>query len=105
MRLRTLLLAPLLALTTAVPVRAQRLPIDVRPDHYDLAFDVDLGRARFEGTETIRVRLDEPATRVVLHAVDIDIHEVTIASGGATQRAGVAFDRATETAALTVSAT
>jgi aminopeptidase N len=105
MRLRTLLLAPLLAVATAVPARAQRLPIDVRPDHYDLAFDVDLGRARFEGTETIRVRLSEPTARVVLHAVEIDIHEVTIASGGAMQKARVAFDKATETATLTVSAT
>src|ERR1700681_2030241 len=103
MRLRTLLLAPLLAVATAVPLRAQRLPIDVRPDHYDLAFDVDLGRARFGGTETIRVRLSKPATRVVLHAVDIDIHDVTIANEGATQKAKVAFDPAAETATLSVS--
>jgi aminopeptidase N len=99
---RTLLLAPLLTVATAVPSLAQRLPIDVRPDHYDLAFDVDLGRARFEGTETIRVRLSEPATRVVLHSLDIDIHEVTIAGDGATQKARVALDPAAETATLSV---
>jgi aminopeptidase N len=67
--------------------------------------DVDLGRARFEGTETIRVRLEEPATRVVLYALDVDLHEVTIASGGATQKARVALDKVTETATLTVSRT
>ena len=38
------------------PLRAQRLPATVTPDHYDLAFVVDLARERFEGTETIRVR-------------------------------------------------
>src|ERR1700674_3579401 len=105
MRPRMLLLAPMLAVATAGPAHAQRLPIDVRPDHYDLALDVDLGRARFEGTETIRVRLSEPATRVVLHALDIDIHEVTIATDGATQKAKIALDRAAETATLSVSRT
>ncbi len=33
---------------------AQRLPGTAIPEHYDLAFDVDLAGARFEGTETIR---------------------------------------------------
>jgi aminopeptidase N len=100
---RMLLLAHLVTFATAAPSLAQRLPVDIRPDHYDLAFDVDLGRARFEGTETIRVRLSEPARRVVLHALDLDIHEATIASDGASRKAKVALDRAAETATLSVS--
>jgi len=54
----------------------------VTPDHYDLAFVVDLGHERFEGTETIRVQVAEPTTRVVLHALDIQFREATIGAGG-----------------------
>ena len=50
---------------------AERLPTTVTPEHYNLAFDVDLARARFEGAETIRVTLTEPAARIVLHAVEM----------------------------------
>jgi aminopeptidase N len=74
----------------------------VRPDHYDLAFVVDLARARFEGTETIRVRLDRQATRIVLHAADIEFRAASVRQGGASQTATVTLDAKTETAALAV---
>lgn len=107
MRLRTLLPLPrrprrpvprwvhgglLLGLTWLAPPRAadaQRLPTSVRPEHYDLAFDVNLTRARFQGTESIHVQLDEATNRILLHAVAITFREVTIESGGAAQRASV----------------
>ncbi len=82
---------------------AERLPTTVTPEHYSLAFDVDLARARFEGAETIRVTLTESSTRIVLHAVEITFHEVTITAGGRSQKARVALDRANQTAVLTVS--
>ncbi len=82
---------------------AERLPTTVTPEHYSLAFDVDLARARFEGAETIRVTLTEPGTRIVLHAVEITFHDVTITAGGRSQKAKVALDRANQTAILTVS--
>ena len=94
--------AALLATLFCTPAAAQRLPTNVRPDHYDLAFDVDLARARFHGTETIRVRLNAPATRIVLHALDLEFHEVTIDGGGARQRAEVVLDQSAETATLVV---
>src|SRR5229473_6415292 len=72
-----------IALLTALPASAQRLPTTVTPDHYDLAFVVDLTRERFDGTETIRVRVAEPTSRVVLHAVDLELREVTIGAGTA----------------------
>src|SRR4051794_12211597 len=81
---------------------AQRLPATVVPEHYDLAFDVDLGAARFSGEETIRVTLTEASRRIVLNALDIRFQEVTIAAGGRTERATVALNDGTETAALTV---
>jgi len=90
-----LLLAPL-------PVSAQRLPTIVTPDHYDLAFVVDLTHERFEGTERIRVQVAEPTARVVLHAVDLTLREVTIGAGASSQAAAVALDDKTQTATLTV---
>jgi aminopeptidase N len=92
----------LAAIVTARDARAQRLPSTVTPEHYDLAFDVDVAAAAFRGTEAIRVRLAEPARRIVLHALDLRIEDVTIAAGGVTQPAGVSFDTAAQTATLTV---
>jgi len=78
-----------MAFILAAPAAAQRLPATVVPDQYDLTFAVDLDRARFEGTETIRVQVAEPTARVVLHALDIEFHDVTIGTGPAAQTAKV----------------
>ena len=64
---------------------AQRLPSSVTPEHYDLAFSLDLDHEHFEGVETIRVRVAETTPRVVLHSVDLDLREVTIGAGPAAQ--------------------
>src|SRR5438132_13865591 len=94
--------ALLFILILAGPAAAQRLPVTVAPDHYDLTFAVDLDRARFEGTETIRVQVAEPTARVVLHALDVELHDVTIGTGAAAQQAAVATNPADGTATLTV---
>src|SRR3954453_15544113 len=101
MRARVSVLISVLVLA-ALPASAQRLPHTVLPDHYDLAFTVDLARERFEGTETIRVQVAEPTSRIVLHAVDLDLREVTIGAGGDAQKAAVAQDEGAQTATLTV---
>src|SRR5262245_60206934 len=101
MRVRVSLLIGLLVLA-AHPASAQRLPQTVVPDHYDLAFTVDLARERFEGAETIRVQLAEPTTRIVLHAVELELREVTIGSGAAAQKASVAMSEPAQTATLSV---
>src|SRR5262245_25249210 len=92
----------LLLTLSPLPATAQRLPTTVLPDHYDLAFVVDLARSRFEGTETIRVRTTEPTSRIVLHALEIEFHEVTIGSGAGAQKASVTPDEPSQTATLTV---
>ena len=92
----------ILCLLACSPAGAQRLPTTVVPAHYDLAFDVDLAAARFDGVETIKVALAEPSRRVVLNAVEIQFHEVTIDAGGVSQKATVALNAATQTAALNV---
>src|SRR5580765_6585396 len=109
--MRTRTLAPpflglwfvLFIVSGATPALAQRLPTTATPEHYDLAFTVDLGRARFEGTETIRVQLNETTPRVVLNAIDLTFKDVTIAAGGGrAQQATVSLDEQKQTATLTV---
>src|SRR5215510_7849451 len=89
-------------LSTALPASAQRLPTNVTPEHYDLAFVVDLPRERFEGTETIRVRLAEPTSQIVLNAIELQFKTVTIGAGPIAQTAQVTLDEAKQTATFTV---
>jgi aminopeptidase N len=97
-RFRLVLISALLA----APAAAQRLPETVTPEHYDLAFVVDLQGERFEGAETIRIRTPGPTARVVMNAVDIDFVEVTIGTGAAAQKATVVLDPPSQTATLVV---
>jgi hypothetical protein len=81
---------------------AGRLPATVVPEHYGLAFTIDMDGERFSGGETINVRVAEATSQIVFNALDLDVRDATIAAGGATQKATVSFDRAQETATLTV---
>ena len=89
----------------AAPATAQRLPRTATPEHYDLAFTVDIPHARFEGTETIRVQVDVPTTRIVVNAAEIHFASVTIDAGAATQTAAVTLDATRDTATFVVPTT
>jgi aminopeptidase N len=85
------------------PAGSLRLSTNVTPEHYDLTFVVDLAHARFEGTETIRVQTAQSTPTIVLHALDIDVHEATVRALGddaVSQTAQVSFDQKRETATL-----
>ncbi len=96
-------LAVVLALVAA-PATAQRLPSGVTPEHYTLWFAPDLANATFRGRAEIKVRLEQPAAAITLHAAEIAFGQVTIDAGGRTHPATVTTDAATETATLTVPA-
>jgi aminopeptidase N/puromycin-sensitive aminopeptidase len=81
---------------------AQRLPEIARPENYKLTFAPDLDNAKFEGDETIAIRLLKPTSEITLNAVDIDFHDVTVASGGATQKAKVTPQKEKEMVVLAV---
>jgi puromycin-sensitive aminopeptidase len=100
--MRTLRLTLLFAALFPASAFADRLPGTVVPDHYDLSFAIDLARERFSGQETIRVRVGQATSRIVLHALDLELQQVTIEAAGSTQNATVSFDRNAETATLTV---
>jgi aminopeptidase N len=81
---------------------AQRLPDTARPENYKLTFTPDLEKAKFEGGETIAIRVLKPTSEITVNAVDIDFHEVTITSGGTTQKAKVTPEKEKERVVLSV---
>jgi aminopeptidase N/puromycin-sensitive aminopeptidase len=81
---------------------AQRLPEVAKPENYKLTFTPDLEKAKFDGDETIILRVQKPTSEITLNAVDIDFHEVTITSGGAAQTAKVTSEKEKEMVVLAV---
>jgi aminopeptidase N len=81
---------------------AQRLPEVARPDNYKLTFAPDLDKATFEGDETISIHVLHSTSEITLNAVDIDFHEISITSGGSTQKAKVTPEKDKEMVVLSV---
>ncbi len=98
---RMLAVVAFLVLTLSLAA-AQRLPEVARPENYKLTFTPDLDNARFAGDETITIRLLKPTSAITLNAVDIDFHDVTITSGGTTQKAKVSPEKEKEMVVLAV---
>ncbi len=81
---------------------AQRLPEVARPENYKLTFAPELEKAKFEGDETIAIRVLKSTSEITLNSVDIDFHDVTVTSGGASQKAKVTPQKDKEMVVLTV---
>ena len=81
---------------------AQRLPATVVPENYRLLVDVNIAGRKFSGEETIRVRIAQPVREVVLNSLGLDILSAELIAGGSTQTVKVSYDRAAETAHLTL---
>ncbi len=81
---------------------AQRLPEVARPENYRLSFTPNLDSATFQGDETIRIEVLKPTSEITLNAADIDFHDVSITSAGATQPAKVVPEKDKEMAVLSV---
>jgi len=79
--MKTIFTTLTMLLLTLIPAVAQRLPATARPENYKLTFTPDLENAKFEGDETLTVRVLKPTSEITLNAVDIDFHNVTITSG------------------------
>jgi puromycin-sensitive aminopeptidase len=88
--------------TTSVDTASFRLPHDVVPKRYALTLSPDLAAARFEGEERVEVEVRQATRTVVLNAVELEIHEATIAREGQQPlTAQVALDEETARATLT----
>jgi aminopeptidase N len=94
--------AVIAALGCCIPVTAsaERLSQAVRPEHYTLTLTPDLKAATFTGIESIDVNLAEPADRITLNAVALDLKSVTVTAGGKEQQAAITLDKAKEQAAF-----
>ena len=93
-----------LLLAGASTAWGQHLPTTVRPDHYDLKFTVDIAHARFDGTETIRVDVLEPTTRIVMNAAELRFRDASIGQPPAAQVASISMDEASQQVTLTAPA-
>jgi aminopeptidase N len=96
---RIFLLFTFLTLLASVAA-AQRLPEIAVPEHYQLSFTPDFQKDNFEGEETIRVRILKTTSEIVLNSAEIEFQEVTVSSGGATQRAKINIDKEKQMATL-----
>ena len=81
---------------------AQRLPELAVPESYKLIFTPDFDKDNFAGGETIQIRVLKPTSTLVLNSADVEIHQASVSSGGATQTANVTFDKDKEQATLTL---
>src|SRR5712691_5687 len=90
------------ALVVASLALAQRLPEVAVPENYKLTFTPDLDKATFAGDETISIRVLKPTSEITLNAADIDFHEISITSGGSTQKARVTPEKDKEMVVLAV---
>lgn len=84
--------AALLLLSGCPALLAQRLPTNVRPEHYTLQLTPDMQKATFSGEETIEVTLAQPANSITLNAAEIQFQSVTANAGGRDMKADVTLD-------------
>ena len=81
-----------------------RLPTAVRPTHYDLVLEPDLGDATFAGTVDIDAEVVHATSRLVLNAAELDITEATVTVGTTTHAAVANVDEDAERLTLDVEA-
>ena len=81
---------------------AQQLPRTVLPENYQLTLSPNFQTDKFDGDETITVRVAQPTSAITLNAAEITFGETTVTQNGATQTAQVTRDPKAETATLTV---
>lgn len=96
------------------PSNPYRLPRTAIPSHYDITLEPDLEAASFKGSVTIKVEVTEPVSEIWLNAIELDIHEATLADTGAKatvklhekeERAQLIFEKPVSAGAHTISAT
>jgi len=81
---------------------AYRLPRNVLPEHYGLIFEVDLGRAAFDGEASIDLQVTQLSSEVVLNAADLEIDDARfVTDGGRAVPATVSLRPGEEQAVLT----
>ncbi|KAI6006003.1 hypothetical protein EDD15DRAFT_2215318 [Pisolithus albus] len=65
---------------TSVPSDDFRLPLDVKPKHYDLTIKTDLNRDVYEGIVKVDLEVKKQTSTIVLNVADLDISDVILHS-------------------------
>ncbi|KAI6036643.1 hypothetical protein BKA83DRAFT_4165803 [Pisolithus microcarpus] len=65
---------------TGVPSDDFRLPLDVKPKHYDLTIKTDLSRDVYEGVVNVDLEVKKQTSTIVLNVADLDISDVILHS-------------------------
>jgi puromycin-sensitive aminopeptidase len=63
-----------------------RLPTTIRPRRYVATVTLDLDARTFSGQQTIELELAEPAQEIILHAIALQLGEVTFRAGNETRK-------------------
>lgn len=72
---------------TGVNVQSRELlPANVIPRHYHVTLEPDFEELTFEGTVVIDLDVAEESKSIALHALELDIHNAKVTSGGQTIR-------------------
>jgi puromycin-sensitive aminopeptidase len=79
-----------------------RLPRTVLPRRYALSLTPDLAAATFEGSVDVDVDVAEATREVVLNAIELEIDQAWVTTGGRRVDAAVTVDDETERATLTL---
>ena len=80
-----------------------RLPAAVAPKRYDVTLSVEPDQGRFSGSVAIELHAREVVRRVTLHALELEILEATVESGGVHYAAVVSAHPGSETVTITLS--
>ncbi|KAI6028342.1 hypothetical protein F5J12DRAFT_804695 [Pisolithus orientalis] len=65
---------------TSVPTDDFRLPLDVKPKHYDLTIKTDLNKDVFEGVVKVHLEVRNQTSAIVLNVADLEISDVVLHS-------------------------
>ena len=74
------------------------LPATVKPSKYRITLQPDLDRFTFKGNETVDIMVEEPTSRIVVNAVELEIQSCSLTRDGqAAREAQISVDAGAET--------
>jgi len=76
-----------------------KLPKEVRPSEYAIRIEPDLNKLTFSGSETIKLQIDKPVTKLVLNALEMEIVSASL-DGKPFPRKAIVLDAGEQTLTL-----